>query len=227
MPYLAHANYFELQNVELLEMKTIIVPAIIAKTQEEIDAMLSKVKGKVERIMLDVMDGKFVPNTSLMFDFRLMAGFEFEAHLMVNDPLDWVEKNCNKVNIIIMHIEVLEDIEEAINFCKENRLKVSLALRPETDIDTVLPYLEKIYGILMMTADPGSYCTEFLPESIEKIKKLREITSSVPIEVDGCMNPKNAEIARNVGASIFASGSYIFKSADVDKAIQELNKAVT
>ena len=221
-----HSNYFELQNVELLEMKTIIVPAIIAKTQEEIDAMLSKVKGKVERIMVDVMDGRFVPNTSLMFDFRLKPGFEFEAHLMVNDPLDWVEKNHNKVNIIIMHVEVLEDIEEAINLCIKNGLKISLGLRPETDIDTVLPYLEKINGILMMTADPGSYCTEFLPESIEKIKKLREISSSLPIEVDGCMNPKNAEIARNAGANIFASGSFIFKSEDIDKAIQELREAV-
>jgi ribulose-phosphate 3-epimerase len=208
-------------------MKTIIVPAIIAKTQEEIDIMLSKVKGKVERIMVDVMDGKFVPNTSLMFDFKLMAGFEFEAHLMVNDPLDWIEKNYNKVNIIIMHVEVLEDTEKAINFCKKNRLKVSLALRPETDIKTVFPYLDKINGILMMTADPGSYCVEFLPKSIEKIKKLREINSSIPIEVDGCMNPKNAEIAKNAGANIFASGSYIFKSSDIDEAIQELNEAVS
>jgi ribulose-phosphate 3-epimerase len=207
-------------------VKTLIVPAIIAKTQEDIDMMLLKVKGKVERIMVDVMDGKFVPNTSLMFDFRLMADFEFEAHLMVNDPLDWVEKNYNKVNIIIIHVEALRDIEEAINFCKKNRLKVSLALRPETDIDTVLPYLEKIYGVLIMTADPGSYCMKFLPESIEKIKRLRGINNSLPIEVDGCMNPKNAGIARNAGANVFASGSYIFKSANIDKAIQELNKAV-
>ena len=88
-------------------MRSIIVPAIIAKEQSQIDSMLDKVKGKVERIMVDVMDDQFVPNTSLDFDFKLPTGFEYEAHLMVRNPLDWVRENGDKVDIVIIHIELL------------------------------------------------------------------------------------------------------------------------
>ena len=69
-------------------MDLLIIPAIIAKTQSELDAMLDKVRGKCRRVMIDVMDGEFVPNTSLDFDFRLPTDFEYEAHYMVKNPLD-------------------------------------------------------------------------------------------------------------------------------------------
>ncbi len=207
-------------------MKTLIVPAIIAKTQNEVDNMLSTVRGKAERIMIDIMDGKFVPNTSLMFDFKLPTSFDYEAHLMINDPLDWVKVNGYKVNLAIFHIESLNNIEEAIEVAKKIGIKTSLGLRPETKLDLIVPYLEKIDGVLIMTADPGSYCVEFLPESLEKIKALRKINDTIPIEVDGCMSPKNAKIAREAGANIFASGSHIFKSDNVEKAIRELKKAI-
>jgi pentose-5-phosphate-3-epimerase len=67
-------------------METIVIPAIIAKTQTELDGMLDVVTGKVDRVMLDVMDGEFVANVSLDFDFKIRRGFEYEAHLMVESP---------------------------------------------------------------------------------------------------------------------------------------------
>ncbi len=78
-----------------------------------------------------------------------------------------------------------------------------------------------------MTADPGNYCVRFLRETLEKVRKLREIDEAIPIEVDGCMNLKNAGLARDSGANIFVSGSYIFKSKNIDKAIKELGDAVS
>ena len=70
-------------------METLVVPAIIAKTQSELNGMLDKVREKIKRVQLDVMDGEFVPNTSMNFDFKLSAGFEYEAHLMVKKPLPY------------------------------------------------------------------------------------------------------------------------------------------
>jgi len=207
-------------------MRSIIVPAIIAKEQSQIDSMLDKVKGKVERIMVDVMDDQFVPNTSLDFDFKLPTGFEYEAHLMVRNPLDWVRENGDKVDIVIIHIETLEDVGESIEFVKKRGSKVSLAMRPETQVDTVLDHIREIDGVLVMTADPGHYCEVFLSNTLDKIKKVREFDENIPIEVDGCMDPENVKFASSAGANVFATGSYIFKSDDIDKALRELRDAI-
>lgn len=209
-------------------METLVVPAIIAKTQSELDGMLAKVMEKIKRVQLDVMDGEFVPNTSLNFDFKLPTGFEYEAHLMVKKPLEWVRKNADKVDIVTMHVEPLKDIGTAVDYVKKKGVKINLALIPETKLETITSYLKKIDGILIMTVEPGSYCIkkEFHPEPLEKIKRLRETDKAIPIEVDGCMNPKNARLAKDSGANVFASGSYIFKSKNVDKAIKELEDAI-
>ncbi|WP_455369331.1 hypothetical protein [[Eubacterium] cellulosolvens] len=206
-------------------MRSIIVPAIIAREQSQIDTMLNKVKAKAERIMIDVMDDKFVPNTSLDFDFKLPTGFEYEAHLMIRNPLDWVRDNGNKVDIVIMHVETLDDVGKALEFVKKRGIKVSLALRPETSVDKVLDHLKEIDGVLVMTADPGHYCEVFLSDTLDKIKKVREYDENIPIEVDGCMDPENVKLAGSAGANVFATGSYIFKSDDADKALRELQDA--
>lgn len=188
--------------------------------------MLDKVRGKAQRIMIDVMDGKFVPNTSLDFDFKLQDGLEYEAHLMVEKPLDWVKENADKANTAILHVETLDNLRSAIDYVENKGLEVTLALKPETKIDEVLPYLGEVQGILIMTVSPGKYGGKFLSETLEKVKKLRETDDTIPIEVDGGMNPRNARLARESGANIFASGSYIFKSDDIDKALKELKEAI-
>ncbi len=209
-------------------MQTLIVPAIITNTQDELDAMLEKVRGRAKRVQLDVMDGKFVSNTSLSFDFKLSDGFEYEAHLMVEKPLEWVEKNAGKVDIVTIHVETLQNLEDAIESVKKKGVKLTLAVNPETQL-TFLHLLHKIDGILIMTVNPGDYCVkkEFLPEPLEKVRKLRDTYREFPIEVDGCMDPEHARMAKNSGANIFASGSYIFKNNDIGKAIKELEEAVS
>ncbi len=206
-------------------MKPLVVPAIIAKTQGELDDILAKVRGKVKRVQLDIMDGTFVENTSLDFDFELHQDVEYEAHLMVEDPLAWVKENKDKVSIAILQVETLTDIGEAIDYVKKTGLKVALAFNPETQLDEVLPYLSQLDSILILTVHPGDHCIEFLSEPLHKIKKIREIDDKMPIEVDGCMNPENAKLALECGASIIASGSYILNSNDIDQAIRNLEEA--
>jgi len=209
-------------------LETFVVPAIITTKQSELDSMLTKVLGKVQRVQIDIMDGVFVPNISLNFDFQLIKGVEYEAHLMMKKPLKWIEKNADKVNIVIIHVESLKNIEAAIDYIKNMSLKVYLATKPETKNEVIIPYIKDIDGLLIMTVEPGSYCLEnkFQLGPLEKIKSLRVIDKKIPIEVDGCMNPTNAKLARASGANIFASGSYIFKSNNIDKAIKQLEEAV-
>jgi ribulose-phosphate 3-epimerase len=210
-------------------MKTLVVPAVIAKSQNELNTILNKITGKVKRVQLDIMDGKFVPNTSLNFDFKLPRNFEYEAHLMVKEPLKWIQKNIDKVDLITVHIETLTDIKLLINYVKNKKAKINMALIPQTELQTLTPYMEIIDGILVMTVNPGSYCIkkEFNTEALQKVRQIRKINATIPIEVDGCMNPKNVKLAKKSGANIFASGSYIFKSENIDKALNELKNAVT
>ena len=175
------------------------------------------------------MDGEFVPNTSLNFDFEIHNDFEYEAHLMVKEPLKWIGKNADKVDLITVHVETLKNIKEAIDYAKKKKVRINLALIPQTKFQIVKSYIEMIDGILVMTVDPGSYCInkEFNTDTLQKIRQLRRIDANIPIEVDGCMNPKNAKLAKNSGANIFASGSYIFNSKNMDKALEELKDAVS
>lgn len=209
-------------------METLIVPAIIAKKQQELDWMLDRVQGIAKRVQLDVMDGEFVPNTSLNFDFTLDYRFEYEAHLMVTSPLDWIRDNSDRVNITTVHVESLKDARSAIDYVREFGVKVNLALIPNTEIASITPFLGMIDGVLVMTVQPGSYCVkkEIHSESLEKVRELRAIDDSIPIEVDGCMNLRNARLARDAGANIFVSGSYVFKSDNIQKAIRALEDAV-
>ena len=196
-------------------MEMLAIPCIIANSQEELDRNLSRVLGKVKRINLDVMDGKFVENTSLTFDFKLPSGAVYETHLMVVDPLIWVKKYGYKVELAIMQVEVLEDIGKAIESVKDQNVKVSLALNPETPVETVLPYIDQVDAFQIMTVHPGQYCVEFLPEPLEKIRRLRNLNENVNIEVDGCMNIEHIKMAKAAGANRFCSGSFILKSEDV------------
>ena len=203
-------------------MPPLIVPAIISRSQSELDVMLEKLKGKAERIMLDVMDGVFVQSRSLDFDFMLPEGFEYEVHMMTVDPIERIGTIAKKVDIAILHVETLHNIETSIENVRKLGLRLTLALSPEIGVGVIEPYLDKIDGVLVMTVNPGKYGSAFLPENLEKVRRIRELNADLPIEVDGGMNPENALLAHEAGADVIVSGSYILKSDDVNRAILEL-----
>ena len=202
-----------------------IVPAIIAGTQGELELMLNKVQGKTERVMLDFMDGVFVPSKSLAFDITLPKGMDYEAHLMVHNPLDLIERLTDIVKIVQLQVESLKNIGYAVNRAKNLGFDVYLALNPDTSIKTVQSHIDTIDGVLVMTVQPGQYGSRFLPSTLDKVEELREMNADLTIEVDGGMNPDTARLAKKVGANIFASGSYIMKSGDIEAAIRSLKEA--
>jgi ribulose-phosphate 3-epimerase len=188
--------------------------------------MLARLGGSVEQVMLDIMDGRFVPNTSLDFDFQLLSSFEYEAHLMVENPSEYMEKLVERVDWAILHIETLKNPEAEIRYFKENGFKVSLAANPGTPIEDILPHLETLDGILVLTVDPGQHGAEFKPETLEKIRRMRGLGVTLPIEVDGGVNPDTIHEIKNAGADVFACGSYLIKGDDVAKGIQSLREAL-
>ena len=203
-----------------------IVPTVIVNTQYELDKMLARLDGKVLRVMLDIMDGRFVANTSLDFDFQLPSSFEYEAHLMVENPSEYLERLAGRVDWAILHIETLENSEAEIRYFKESGFKVSLAANPGTPLEAILPHLDLLDGVLVLTVNPGKHGAEFRPEALEKVRRLRELGATLPIEVDGAVNPGTILEIKNAGADVFACGSYLMKFDDVAEGIQSLREAL-
>ena len=204
-----------------------IIPAIIAKNQEEFSKNILKVKDFVEIIQLDFMDGEFVPNTSIDFDFELPeTKCSFEAHLMINNPLDWIKKNFEKVDTILVHFESCDNHREIISFVKSKNRRMGFVLNPETPISSIKKYLDEIDQVLIMTVNPGFYGSPFLPEVIDKISELRKISPNIDIEVDGGITDKTIELVNDAGTNLFVSGSFIVKSDDIKKAVEILKNKV-
>jgi ribulose-phosphate 3-epimerase len=204
---------------------TRILPAIIAENQEELDTMLKKLKGNVEWVMLDFMDGSFVASKSLMFDIKLISGLRYEAHLMVRHPSEYLKKLKGKVESVILHVES-EGFHEAIHEAQALRFEVAVAINPGTPFEKLERHLGEIDRVLIMTVVPGQYGAPFVDAALNTVKRLRNLAPNLPIEVDGAMNPENAKKAKVAGANIFASGSFLMKSADLLAAYKTLSDAV-
>lgn len=206
-------------------MKKIVIPAIIAKNQEELDLGIKKVQNFSKIIQLDFMDGVFVPNHSIDFDFKIpKIDCFFEAHLMLKNPLDWIVKNFSKVDMILTHYEALSNPQTVIDFVRNEGKKIGFVLNPETSVDELFDYLDQLDQILIMTVNPGFYGSPFLPEIVNKISELREIAPKLDIEVDGGITDKTIDIVDEAGANMFVSGSYILKSKNIKQAFDRLNK---
>ncbi|MFH1780674.1 MAG: ribulose-phosphate 3-epimerase [Candidatus Nealsonbacteria bacterium] len=203
-------------------MKIRIIPAIIAKSQEELEDKINLVKDHVTSIHLDIMDGIFVQNTSLNFVFKLpKTKCEFEAHLMVENPDDWVRKNWEKADTIIIPIKPCKNPEEMISFLKGKR-KIGFALNPETPLKAIKGYLDQIDEVLILTVNPGFYGSKFMPEILDKVKELRHFRPKLDIEVDGGIGHLTIKQAIEAGANFIVSGSYIMNSKNPEEAIKTL-----
>ena len=204
-------------------MKNKIIPAIIAKNQNELDNKLARVIDYVDIIQLYVMDNKFVPNSSLFFDFSLpKTNCKFEAHLMIQNPEEWIEKFGNKVDTILVHYESDFNSNNLINLVKKLGKKFGFVLNPETKLQRISEFIDALDQVLIMTVNPGFYGSPFLPEMLEKIREIRSMKETLNIEVDGGITDKTIKLVENAGANMFVSGSYIVKSENVLLSIKNL-----
>lgn len=187
---------------------------------------------------IDVMDGKFVENNTneLMKEYatiiKQISNIPLDVHLMVYDIKDYINQYIDlEPNIITFHIEALKskkEILEIINFIRENNTKVGIAISPKTDVKEIYEYIPYIHMILVMTVEPGYGGQKLIPETIEKVKKLKKHIEKenleIDIEVDGGIDIETAEFAKEAGANILVAGSSIIKSDNYKETILELKK---
>lgn len=202
-----------------------IIPSIIAKSRKELDEVAGRILKFSGVFHLDVMDGRFVKNESLFFDFRLPEGRKYQAHLMVEMPETWIEKNAKKTDAIIFHYESLsspDEVNEVIDLVASKNKRVGLAINPETPARKIFPFMERIDLAVVMTVSPGRYGAGFLPDALKKIRQLKKEFPKIGIQADGGMNDETIPLASEAGADFFTVGSFIQNSRDAGKTIKEL-----
>lgn len=204
-------------------MPQIILPSLMCKNQKELNQDLKKLKG-IKILHLDVVDGKFAKNKTFQFPFKLKKSFKYNVHLMVNSPEKWIDKHGKKADTIFFHPETVkkEKINDLIKKIKDKKRKVGLALRPETKIKQIKPFIKKINFLLILTVHPGFYGSKFLRSPLRKIKKAKKINPKLKIIVDGGISPKTIKKAKKAGADFFVSGSYTTKSENPKQSIKSL-----
>ena len=205
-----------------------VSPSVLSVKIEELEKAIQSVEqAGADYIHIDVMDGKFVNNETLGFTL-LEKAHEFtnlplDTHLMVENPEDWLE-DFTLSNIITFHIEAVdsETADRIIEFLHEREIKVGISLKPGTQIEEIIPYLEKIDLVLVMLVEPGFGGQQMIEECLEKVKFLREIKPDLDIEVDGGINLENIDKVKKAGANIIVAGTAIFSAEDKKAVIDKI-----
>ena len=211
-----------------------ISPSILSADFSKLGSEIQNLeKAKADLIHIDVMDGHFVPNITIgpevISKLRKYTSLPFDVHLMISPVDDFIKKFAEAgADIITIHPEATDNLENSIKKIKSFKKKVGISLNPETSINKVLPILNSIDIVLVMSVNPGFGGQKFMKETLEKVKILRkEIDSnklSTQIEIDGGINFENAKLAKDAGVDILVSGTTIFKEngGNLKKNIQLL-----
>ncbi len=205
-----------------------ILPAILVKTREEMIKRIQIVSPYVKAVHVDMMDGVFVPNTTLKAQdcIPLPIGVEYEFHWMVSQPLPEIVK-VGGGHRHILHVEVLNKQpglwERVKDYVKNNRGQIGIAINPSTTLDECADYLKECDWVIMMGVQPGFSGQTYMPSIEEKITKLRNQHPALPIEVDGGITLETGKRAVDAGANVLAAASTIFKSEDVGDMIKKLS----
>jgi len=211
-----------------------ISPSILSANFSELGNEIKRLEqGGADMIHVDVMDGHFVPNLTIgppiIKNLREKTKLPFDVHLMIDPVHKYIKDYADAgADIITIHPEATENLSESINHIKSFKKKVGVSLNPNTELNVVLDYLDKIDLILIMSVYPGFGGQKFMPETIKKIKDLDNIKKdknlNFDIEVDGGINFSNAKKVLDAGANILVSGTTIFKenNGDIKKNIKTL-----
>ena len=207
-----------------------IVPSVIGANPAEAAERFAAIRKHSKIIQLDIMDGKFVPHHSLDFPLLLPKKHSYEAHLMMNRPEQWIRKNGRKVDTIIIQVESCPSqtiLFRAVALIKRMRKNLGVALNPETPLGRIIPILDDLDLVLVMTVHPGAYSGDFMPKTLNKVRALRRLRPFLDIEVDGGITPMTIGAAAIAGANRFVSGHYVISAKNPKSAISSLSYAVT
>ena len=212
-----------------------IAPSVLSADYANFETELKKLEASgAEYAHLDVMDGHFVPNISfgagVVASMRPHSKMVFDCHLMVSNPEHHIEEFARAgADIISIHVEATPHIHGALQKIRAVGVKPSVVINPGTPVEAIKNVLNLVDQVLVMTVNPGFGGQAFLPETMGKIRELvalREANQlNFDIEVDGGIDDKTIQMAREAGANVFVAGSYVFKG-DVSHQVQTLRDAL-
>lgn len=200
----------------------------ILNSKDKINMIKTLNNTKISYIHIDVMDGLFVSQKSLPSDEIIklspFSSKPLDIHLMVENPMYYIEriKELPNIDNITIHLEINKDIKNILNKIKEYGFKGSLAIKPNTDINLLVPYLDIINRILIMTVEPGLGGQPFLENSPNRIKEIKKLIKdkNIELEVDGGINNQTINKVKDVDISVV--GSYITTSDNPAQRINDL-----
>ncbi len=206
-------------------MKVKISPSILGGSFSNIEKIIVDLdKSKAEYIHFDVMDGDFVPNLTFgakfISDVRKFSKKIFDVHLMINRVDKFLDEYIKAgSDIITFHYEIDEDIKKIISKIKNKGIKCGLAIKPRTNWSEILPYLDLIDQVTIMTVEPGFSGQKFMNNQVDKIKnisnQIKQNNMNVEVEIDGGINFETGKICIEAGADILVAGSFLFNQGDL------------
>ena len=211
-----------------------ISPSILSADFSQLGNEIKKLEeGGADMVHVDVMDGHYVPNLTIgppvIKALRKHTKLIFDVHFMISPVHKYIEDFANAgADIITIHPEATDNLQDSIKKIKDLNKKVGVSLNPEAKLELIENSLDQVDLVLIMSVNPGFGGQKFIPEVLEKVKKLKQLRTDVKlnfnIEIDGGINFENSKSAIEAGVDILVSGTTIFKSnnGDIKKNIDLL-----
>ena len=205
-----------------IQISPSILSANFGKLSDEIKRLED---AGADMVHVDVMDGHFVPNLTIgppvIKTLKKNSSIPFDVHLMISPVHKYIQAYADAgADIITIHPEATDNLQNSINKIKEFKKKVGVSLNPESKVNLITDFLDQIDLVLIMSVKPGFGGQKFIPEVLNKIKELVSIRKKekldFDIEIDGGINFENSKLAIKAGANILVSGTTIFKSNNGD-----------
>jgi len=202
-----------------------VVPAILTDDPKTLKTMVLKAQSFANWVQFDIMDGKFVPSLSITAKdlAALMIGFGWEAHLMVEQPEEYIEGFAGAgAQKVIFHYEATPSPQKVIPLIRGFNLKVGIAINPETPVSSIIPVINEVDSVLFMSVHPGFYGQSFLPEVLDKVKELRLSQPEIEIGIDGGIKEGNIAQVAQAGADLIYVGSAILLQPNPGESFKHL-----